>query len=1035
MPTSESQNFVTAIIVSHDGAIWLPEVIAALTKQKLSPDQIISVDTGSTDGSVKLLKSAGYTPISIERNASFGSAINAALEHSRTKRAPEGVTEWIWLIHDDCAPAATALYELIDSVSQRPNVAMAGPKLRGWHDRSHLLEIGVSIAPNGARWTGLETFEKDQGQHDDVSEVLAVSTAGALIRRDYFEEIGGIDPDLGLFRDDVDLGWRLHAAGHNVIVVPRAVAYHAEASANERRSIDVSDAFLHRPLLLDRRNAAYVLMANATWWLTPLIALQLLGSALFRSIGFLLAKLPGYALDELGAVVLLLLKPGELLSARRQRKKTRLVSSRVIARFIPPRSAQFMLALEKGRDAISRAWQANANQRKYMQKSIQAEAATSRAISSLDLNDEALEDADIDLTRRSSLLRSLIERPLFATTLLVTMISLIAFRGRWSDLVGGALPRAPQSGLELLRTYAEAWHPVALGSSVSMPPWIAIMGVASIVTLGNLKLLISILFVGAVPFAFLGAYRLVRRFTELRALAIAAALLYAFSPVSLTSLNSGRLGTVMLLTIGPWLIRPLLQLERLEALSWRRTWWLAILHAIVCAFSPLTFIVIMSWQIGLFLIDLFAFTKSSLTKEEIDARNLRRIAFVATPIVLWSPWSIEFIIHPSRLLLDPGLNLSGGSVVSIAFGNPGGIGSPPLLLLSPLLLVAVIGLFVSKTARFAEVALFFTAIAAVFGSRQVIGHGSFKEELLWVGSLLVIATLASILVGVVIIDKYVPEISLSHFDFRHILLFILSVIAALSFLTTTGWWVATATKAPLQSFAKSAVPAFLAVSGETDERFKTLVINTRSDSIKYFIARDRDLQFGDPDVTVGLVDSVDAAVVDIATGIGVDSSQVLAEFGIRYLFMSQPVDENLVRTIDGLGGFTRAASTSDGISWKVQGALGHVAFLSSDGTYSSLRSGAIGATGELKTSGSIIVTEKFHERWKLLLNGKYVQATETENGTPRFIIDQPGDFILFFDGTSRRAWISWQVIVAAALIVFALPARRRRKEMRLEELA
>ena len=93
MPTSESQNFVTAIIVSHDGAIWLPEVIAALTKQKLSPDQIISVDTGSNDGSVKLLKSAGYTPISIERNASFGSAIKAALEHSRTKRAPEGVTE------------------------------------------------------------------------------------------------------------------------------------------------------------------------------------------------------------------------------------------------------------------------------------------------------------------------------------------------------------------------------------------------------------------------------------------------------------------------------------------------------------------------------------------------------------------------------------------------------------------------------------------------------------------------------------------------------------------------------------------------------------------------------------------------------------------------------------------------------------------------------------------------------------------------------------------------------------------------------
>ena len=68
---------------------------------------------------------------------------------------------------------------------------MAGPKLLGWHDRTHLLEIGISIAANGNRWTGLEPAEYDQGQRDGVHEVLAVSTAGALIRRDVFEQLGG----------------------------------------------------------------------------------------------------------------------------------------------------------------------------------------------------------------------------------------------------------------------------------------------------------------------------------------------------------------------------------------------------------------------------------------------------------------------------------------------------------------------------------------------------------------------------------------------------------------------------------------------------------------------------------------------------------------------------------------------------------------------------------------------------------------------------------------------------------------------------
>ena len=99
-----------------------------------------------------------------------------------------------------------------------------------------------------------------------------VSTAGALIRRDVFDELGGFDPELSLFRDDVDLGWRMHIAGHSVIAVPSAIAFHAEAALNERRQIDVAGTFLHRPLLLDRRHAAYVLLANASWWLTPLLS-------------------------------------------------------------------------------------------------------------------------------------------------------------------------------------------------------------------------------------------------------------------------------------------------------------------------------------------------------------------------------------------------------------------------------------------------------------------------------------------------------------------------------------------------------------------------------------------------------------------------------------------------------------------------------------------------------------------------------------------------------------------------------------------
>uniref|UniRef100_UPI0040499018 glycosyltransferase family 2 protein n=1 Tax=Candidatus Planktophila sp. TaxID=2175601 RepID=UPI0040499018 len=344
------RHLVTAIVVTHDGETWLPAVVAAIASQTRPADQIIAVDTASNDSSTKLIKAARIPLFAADRDCGFGDAV--ALAVAKMPKHIEGNSEWIWLIHDDCAPTPTALEKLLEAIDDRPQVAMVGPKLLGWHDRTHILEAGISIAGNGARWTGLETDEYDQGQHNGIHDVLSVSTAGALIRRDIFEELGGFDSNLSLFRDDIDFGWRARVAGHGVIATTAAVAHHAQASASERRSVDVNGAFLHRPLLLDRRNAAYVLLANSSWWMIPWLSIQLLASAMARSIGYLLAKLPGYAADELLAVATLIIRPAEIVKARRFRKTKRLVSARVISSYIPPRWSQIRLSAARVAEVI-----------------------------------------------------------------------------------------------------------------------------------------------------------------------------------------------------------------------------------------------------------------------------------------------------------------------------------------------------------------------------------------------------------------------------------------------------------------------------------------------------------------------------------------------------------------------------------------------------------------------------------------------------------------------------------------------------------
>ena len=45
-----------------------------------------------------------------------------------------------------------------------------------------------------------------------LTQVLAVNTAGMLVRRSVLESLGGLDEDLPIFGNDIDFGWRAAAA-------------------------------------------------------------------------------------------------------------------------------------------------------------------------------------------------------------------------------------------------------------------------------------------------------------------------------------------------------------------------------------------------------------------------------------------------------------------------------------------------------------------------------------------------------------------------------------------------------------------------------------------------------------------------------------------------------------------------------------------------------------------------------------------------------------------------------------------------------
>ena len=345
-----------------------------------------------------------------------------------------------------------------------------------------------------------------------------------------------------------------------------------------------------------------------------------------------------------------------------------------------------------------------------------------------------------------------------------------------------------------------------------------------------------------------------------------------------------------------------------------------------------------------------------------------------------------------------------------------------------------ISLFSSTRARLVSELGFISLLAAILLSTvSITGNGTSIATPIYAGSLLTLTTLAAISASVIMLDKLRERLIASNINFRHISAGVLLIFAALYTVTSISWVVTSGANSPLQTGKDVVLPAFLAV--ETDA--KTMVIRPRSDNqevtLNYYLARGGDATLAQPDMAPADREQISAAVQELADGTGLTASTTFAVHGIKYLFLKSPVDENFARVIDGLGGFSRASSTNAGIVWKISVNTGSILFTNTSGKSSVLQQGNLGIT--VNEPGEMTLTENYSRGWRAMQEGARLERKPSVNGMPVFTVTEPGLVTLLFDGTSRRAWVSFQTIVLVTVVILALPAGRRRREIEDAELA
>ncbi|WP_030704514.1 MULTISPECIES: glycosyltransferase family 2 protein [unclassified Streptomyces] len=1047
------RHVVTAVLVSHDGARWLPDVLAGLLGQERPVQNVVAADTGSADDSARLVAEAlgDERVLHLARRTSFGAAVDEAArtagvltpeelpylkrpggwdpatrtwvdENYDLPELPHGEpVQWLWLLHDDCAPEPDALAAMLRVVDTDRHAAIVGPKLRGWYDRKQLLEVGVSIANSGRRWTGLDRREQDQGQHDQVRTVLSVSSAGMLIRRDVYEELGGFDRMLPLMRDDVDLCWRAHLAGHRVLVAPDAVLRHAEASARERRPIDCAGRSVAGPHRVDKAGAVFTMLVNARAKALPWVLLRLVVGTLLRTLAYLVGKVPGQALDEVTGLLGTLLRPGRILAARRDRGKGAVDAAELRALFPPPGATV--------RATVDQVMSNFGNR-------TDSDAGGSRhgAVESGPGGD----DADFLEVDQFARLKRIGRKPGPVLFALLLIVSLVACRNLLSggSLAGGALLPAPAEAGALWDRYADAWHTVGTGGTQTAPPYLALLAALSALFLGSTGAAVGVLLICSIPLAGATAYFASRPLLPSRLLRAWASVAYAFLPAATGALATGRLGTAVLLVLLPLIARAGVAAHGLrldgaagERGSWRATWAYALLLTVTMAFTPIVWPLAVVLGLGVLV----------LRRRDITAYGLRFVAAVGTPVLVLAPWSLSLLTSPSALLTEAGLDLGTGDASSLdLLGiSPGGPGAAGGVLLLGIVLAALAALL-REDRQFAVRTAW--AVAIVGFLFAAVANGS-----TWAGPATLVYGTALIAAALVGADGARIRVAEQSFGWRQPVAVLIALAAGLAPVLAAAGWMIGGADGPLERRDPVQVPAFVAEESTTRDQPRTLVLGGSSpDTVSYSLVRGSGARLGDGELTEagGGNRHLDKVVANLVAGSGADQGDQLGGFAIRYVLVRDGAPRQMSRVLDTTPGLSRLSQLDGSALWRVDRQVARVmiAPASGEGEHVAVGSAAVEAHSDIPSgeAGRVLrIADAADPGWTATLDGKPLTRKTVDGWAQGFELPANGGRLdLTYDAPiTHTAWVWAQIGLLVVLVVMALPGRRREIDDDLPEEA
>jgi len=622
---------VVAVVVSNDQPLYLEKVLDALKKQSFRLERTLVVDSSKSDLVKPVLEdfvaqSSKHAVLSVMDRASF-----AELSALAIKQVLDGFENLddvaIWLLHDDAVPEIHALAELVRSLEVSPLVAIASPKQVDIDNPKLIIQQGLTLTKTLKPFS-LVHDELDQKQHDNMSDVLAVSSNAMLIRAKIWIDLGGFSLTAPELAADIDLGIRAHQIGSRVIVVPTARVRHAELSLHGKRQKRWLGGSVKFALA---KATNHLRLAHLPLFLAFLYWLALPALSLCQVFWLLLIKRPDRIFFTLRANL------WAFFTVRARLRDRHSVTIKPL-------------------------------------RSLFASSAQVRQRSRLAL-ERAEQKSNIDNFDESTPARGSVPQLSFAASgglwimLGLAVLSFKFFPLGQAGIGGFALPLS-DSWLQLFANTGASFQRAGLWLAAPSDPFNWVLLTIGSLTFFAPNLALSFLLLVAKPIAFMGAWRLLTTITVRNSIKIPLALAYALWPALTDSQSLGNYPAVIFAISFPWLLFSLARAGRLGLSSSVRSnqqsvSWIAaagLLAAVVLASAPSAIVLLV--LIGL----VFAY---------LARTRIRSVIFIALPAAAISlPYYLNQILvnkKPFGIFADPTISYptKSLSVFEALFGQDG----------------------------------------------------------------------------------------------------------------------------------------------------------------------------------------------------------------------------------------------------------------------------------------------------------------------------------------------------------------------------